>query len=72
MKKIILDVRNCFIEQLPYLQIIRQTRRYYSGRPISGHHCRGDTLAADTANFGNLPGKKCLRMHSYRHLSNRH
>ena len=32
----------------------------------------GDTLAADTANFGNLPGKKCLRMHSYRHLSNRH
>ena len=33
----------------------------------------GDTLAADTANFGNLPWKRSvLRMHSYRHLSNRH
>mgnify|MGYP000562066534 CR=1 FL=1 len=59
MKKIIiLMCATALIEQLPYLQIIRQTRRYYSRRPISGHHCRGDTLAADTANFGNLPWKE--------------
>ncbi len=29
-----------FAYYVPYLQIIRQTRRYYSRRPISGHHCR--------------------------------
>ena len=52
-------MRNCFIEQLPYLQIIRQTRRYYSRRPISGHHCRWRyTCRQILPNFGNLPWKE--------------
>ncbi len=60
MKKIICLMCNCncFIEQLPHLQIIRQTRRHDNCRTVSRHGVRERYISRNTANFGNLPWRE--------------
>ena len=51
-------MRNCFIEQLPYLQINDRPEDITVEGLYRDTVAGGDTLAADTANFGNLPWKE--------------
>ena len=52
------DVRNCFIEQLPHLQSYDRPEDITTAGLYRDTASVNDTLAADTANFGNLPWRE--------------
>ena len=55
------DVRNCFIEQLPHLKSYDRPEDITTAGLYRDTASVNDTLAADTANFGNLPGESVHR-----------